>query len=375
MRPTPKPMPWPTLASRIRAAGRRARAGRDDRPAWAPIRRRSWPKRATRSSPGDLEQAGEAAARAAAARDGADDAGRDPRPGRRRHHPAAGRAVPGPAVRAAAAPAQPPGRLPLVNRSISAVLLGTFTLRFSTGLTGGLLVYYLSHAARVRRRACRQHHGRHPDRHLLPGGAGPLPALRLPVGSLRRAPDHADRPDLRGGRRSLITAVTVDLWLLGGHAPAGGRRGGGLASRRSWATSRWPPPATSRSAAARCRASRPPRCWASASASSPPGPIFEAIGRVGFVHERRHLRPVVRHLPLGRRRAAPRTGVGRRGGRPRSATAAPGPGPLPPHPRLVPGLAAGADLDRAERGARLLDHPIDLPAGARAAARISATSC
>jgi MFS family permease len=30
-----------------------------------------------------------------------------------------------------------------VNRSISAVLFGTFTLRFSTGLTGGLLVYYL----------------------------------------------------------------------------------------------------------------------------------------------------------------------------------------------------------------------------------------
>lgn len=30
-----------------------------------------------------------------------------------------------------------------VSRSILAVLLGTFTLRFSTGLTGGLLVYYL----------------------------------------------------------------------------------------------------------------------------------------------------------------------------------------------------------------------------------------
>jgi MFS family permease len=31
-----------------------------------------------------------------------------------------------------------------VNRSIIAVLFGTFTLRFSTGLTGGLLVYYLA---------------------------------------------------------------------------------------------------------------------------------------------------------------------------------------------------------------------------------------
>jgi MFS family permease len=31
-----------------------------------------------------------------------------------------------------------------VNRSLVAVLFGTFTLRFSTGLTGGLLVYYLA---------------------------------------------------------------------------------------------------------------------------------------------------------------------------------------------------------------------------------------
>ncbi|HET7520456.1 MAG TPA: MFS transporter, partial [Candidatus Limnocylindria bacterium] len=30
-----------------------------------------------------------------------------------------------------------------MSRSIAAVLFGTFTLRFSTGLTGGLLVYYL----------------------------------------------------------------------------------------------------------------------------------------------------------------------------------------------------------------------------------------
>ena len=33
---------------------------------------------------------------------------------------------------------------PPLTRSISAVLVGTFTLRFSTGLTGGLLVYYLA---------------------------------------------------------------------------------------------------------------------------------------------------------------------------------------------------------------------------------------
>ena len=31
-----------------------------------------------------------------------------------------------------------------MRRSLTAVLLGTFTLRFSTGLTGALLVYYLA---------------------------------------------------------------------------------------------------------------------------------------------------------------------------------------------------------------------------------------
>ena len=31
-----------------------------------------------------------------------------------------------------------------MRRSLNAVLIGTFTLRFSTGLTGALLVYYLA---------------------------------------------------------------------------------------------------------------------------------------------------------------------------------------------------------------------------------------
>ena len=31
-----------------------------------------------------------------------------------------------------------------MRRSLAAVLVGTFTLRFSTGLTGALLVYYLA---------------------------------------------------------------------------------------------------------------------------------------------------------------------------------------------------------------------------------------
>ena len=32
-----------------------------------------------------------------------------------------------------------------MNRSLWSVLVGTFTLRFSTGLTGAMLQYYLAH--------------------------------------------------------------------------------------------------------------------------------------------------------------------------------------------------------------------------------------
>ena len=32
-----------------------------------------------------------------------------------------------------------------MDRSLRAVLLGTFTLRFSTGLTGSMLAFYLAH--------------------------------------------------------------------------------------------------------------------------------------------------------------------------------------------------------------------------------------
>jgi MFS family permease len=38
-----------------------------------------------------------------------------------------------------------PGTIPPMQRSIRSVLIGTFTLRFSTGLTGALLVFYLTH--------------------------------------------------------------------------------------------------------------------------------------------------------------------------------------------------------------------------------------
>ena len=98
------------------------------------------------------------------------------------------------------------------------------------------------------------------------------------------------------------------------------------------------------------------------------GPIFVAIGRVGFVinagiYVLSFL--IYRWGVAELHRAGSDDAADDRGGRP-----APGPGPLR---RILgsSGLAAGPDLDRAERGARLLDHPIGLPAGARPAAGFS----
>ena len=42
----------------------------------------------------------------------------------------------------------PDGTLASMERSLRAVYFGTFTLRFSTGLTGGLLSYYLAELPR-----------------------------------------------------------------------------------------------------------------------------------------------------------------------------------------------------------------------------------
>src|SRR3954451_7863622 len=46
-------------------------------------------------------------------------------------------------IRAAGAASNGPATLPAMDRSLRAVLLGTLTLRFSTGLTGAMLAFYL----------------------------------------------------------------------------------------------------------------------------------------------------------------------------------------------------------------------------------------
>jgi MFS family permease len=102
-----------------------------------------------------------------------------------------------------------------VNRSISAVLLGTFTLRFSTGLTGGLLVYYLDSL---------------PDYGGVQVASTTVAILTASyfLAELVLSPPFGYLSDRYGAHRImqigpifgvvavLITAITVDLWIIGG---------------------------------------------------------------------------------------------------------------------------------------------------------------
>jgi MFS family permease len=102
-----------------------------------------------------------------------------------------------------------------MNRSITAVLLGTFTLRFSTGLTGGLLVYYLDQLP--------AYGGPHVDSTTV----GLLTAGYY-LAELVLSPAFGFLSDRFGAHRVmqvgpifglsavLITAFVVDLWVLGG---------------------------------------------------------------------------------------------------------------------------------------------------------------
>jgi MFS family permease len=102
-----------------------------------------------------------------------------------------------------------------VNRSINAVLFGTFTLRFSTGLTGSLLLYYLANLEK---------HGGQP---VDPVQYGVLAALFY-VSELLLSPFFGILGDRIGHHRvmelgplfgfvaAIITGVTVNLWIIGG---------------------------------------------------------------------------------------------------------------------------------------------------------------
>lgn len=101
-----------------------------------------------------------------------------------------------------------------MNRSIVAVLLGTFTLRFSTGLTGGMLVYYLDDLPK--------YGGIKVDSTTVA-----LLTAGYFVAELAGSPVFGYLSDRFGAHRimqigpmfglvaALVTAFVVDLWVLG----------------------------------------------------------------------------------------------------------------------------------------------------------------
>ena len=102
-----------------------------------------------------------------------------------------------------------------MNRSITAVLLGTFSLRFSTGLTGGLLVFYLD--------ALPQFGGQHVASTtvgLLTAGYYAAELVLSPMFGYLSDRFGAHRimqiGPIFGVAAALITAFAVDLWILGG---------------------------------------------------------------------------------------------------------------------------------------------------------------
>ncbi|HET8776184.1 MAG TPA: MFS transporter [Candidatus Limnocylindria bacterium] len=102
-----------------------------------------------------------------------------------------------------------------MNRSINAVLLGTFTLRFSTGLTGAMLLYYLAQL---------------PDfgGPRVSGSVAGIMTAAYFAAELVLSPAFGVLSDRFGAHRLMqvgplfgaaavvVTALTTDLWLLGG---------------------------------------------------------------------------------------------------------------------------------------------------------------
>lgn len=102
-----------------------------------------------------------------------------------------------------------------MSRSIIAVLLGTFTLRFSTGLTGGLLVYYLDDLPK--------YGGVSVDSTtvaLLTAGYFVAELVGSPIFGYLSDRFGAHRimqiGPMFGLAAALVTAFVVDLWVLGG---------------------------------------------------------------------------------------------------------------------------------------------------------------
>ena len=85
-------------------------------------------------------------------------------------------------IRAGSSTAAEPLRFRAMERSLRFVLLGTFTLRFSTGLTGAMLGLYLAELPDARRAGGRRPARRGVRRDVLSRRARPVADLRDPLG-------------------------------------------------------------------------------------------------------------------------------------------------------------------------------------------------
>ena len=102
-----------------------------------------------------------------------------------------------------------------MQRSITAVLLGTFTLRFSTGLTGAMLLYYLAQLPEF-------------GGPVVSGSVAGIMTASYFAAELLLSPAFGVLSDrlgaqrimqigpVLGGAAVIVTALTTDLWLLGG---------------------------------------------------------------------------------------------------------------------------------------------------------------
>jgi MFS family permease len=104
-----------------------------------------------------------------------------------------------------------------MNRSLQAVLIGTFTLRFSTGLTGAMLQYYLAHIREY-----------HPEAQAVSAATVGLFSATFFIAELVLSPIFGILSDRFGHHRVMLwgpifgaiavvlTAATSDLFILGG---------------------------------------------------------------------------------------------------------------------------------------------------------------
>ncbi|MBM4407644.1 MAG: MFS transporter [Chloroflexi bacterium] len=246
-----------------------------------------------------------------------------------------------------------------MHRSLNAVLLGTFSLRFSTGLTGGLLTYYLA------------------DLHLHGGPVVDPIVVGLFTAAFFAAelvlsPLFGPLADRWGYHRVMqlgplfglvavvLTGITTDLTLLGvTRVLEGASTAASVPSILGYIAI-----ATAYDEHLRGRAVA--RFEAATLAGIgiglvAAGPMWTAIGPIAFFVNAaiyggfapglslRRLRPTLRAVGCQRRRAPPV----------RHAA-------LPEVADHLARLASGTDLDRDQCRHRPLDHAVDLPAGAGA---------